>query len=52
MRLEVPGPVITLLTDFGLEDPSVGSMKGVVLDINPQASLVALTHCVPAIVRG
>jgi len=47
VRLEVPGPVITLLTDFGLADPYVGSMKGVVLGINPHAVLVDLTHCVP-----
>ena len=42
----MPGPVITLLTDFGLADAYVGAMKGVVLGINPQANLVDLTHYV------
>ncbi len=41
------GPVITLLTDFGLADAYVGAMKGVVLRTNPQANLVDLTHDVP-----
>ncbi len=41
------GPVITLLTDFGLADAYVGAMKGVVLAANPQATLVDLTHDVP-----
>ncbi len=37
-------PVITLLTDFGLKDPYVGSMKGVILRINPWCTLVDITH--------
>jgi S-adenosylmethionine hydrolase len=37
-------PLITLSTDFGLADPYVGVMKGVILEINPQARLVDLTH--------
>src|SRR5574337_781164 len=36
--------VITLLTDFGLSDPFVGMMKGVILGINPSAVLVDLCH--------
>jgi len=36
--------VITLSTDFGIEDPYVGIMKGVILGINPQAHVVDLTH--------
>ncbi len=36
--------VITLTTDFGLKDPFVGIMKGVILGINPDASIVDLTH--------
>lgn len=36
--------VITLTTDFGLRDPFVGVMKGVILGINPAAQLVDLTH--------
>ncbi|CAI2717859.1 SAM hydrolase/SAM-dependent halogenase family protein [Nitrospina watsonii] len=37
-------PVITLTTDFGLNDPYVGIMKGVILNIAPDAQLVDLTH--------
>ena len=40
-------PIITLLTDFGLDDAFVGIMKGVILGIDPQARLVDLTHAVP-----
>jgi S-adenosyl-L-methionine hydrolase (adenosine-forming) len=35
---------ITLLTDFGLKDPYVGVMKGVILSINPDARIVDITH--------
>ncbi len=40
-------PIITLLTDFGTQDPFVGVMKGVILSICPSARLVDLTHEVP-----
>ena len=36
--------IITLLTDFGVKDPYVGIMKGVVLGLNPNAAIVDLTH--------
>ena len=36
--------VITLLTDFGTEDHYVASMKGVILSINPQCTLIDITH--------
>ncbi|MCZ7624932.1 MAG: SAM-dependent chlorinase/fluorinase [Candidatus Methylomirabilis sp.] len=36
--------VITLLTDFGLSDPFVGIMKGVILGISPHVALVDLCH--------
>ena len=39
-------PPIVLTTDFGLADPYVGVMKGVVLRINPDAALIDLTHLV------
>ncbi len=39
--------VITLTTDFGLGDPFVGQMKGVILSIAPEATIVDLTHEVP-----
>jgi len=42
----LPG-LITLTTDFGLRDPFVGIMKGVLLSICPSARLVDLTHDVP-----
>jgi len=37
-------PIITLTTDFGLRDPFVGIMKGVILGICREAQLVDLTH--------
>ena len=37
-------PIITLTTDFGLKDPFVGIMKGVILSICPQATVIDLTH--------
>jgi S-adenosylmethionine hydrolase len=40
--------IITLTTDFGLFDPYVGIMKGVILGIAPEAVLVDITHDVPA----
>jgi S-adenosylmethionine hydrolase len=40
-------PVITLLTDFGLADPYVGQMKGVIAGICSAATVVDLTHAVP-----
>lgn len=41
-------PLITLLTDFGERDYFVASMKGVILNINPQAQIVDLSHHVTA----
>ncbi|MEO8661082.1 MAG: SAM-dependent chlorinase/fluorinase [Bryobacteraceae bacterium] len=40
----MPRPIITLTTDFGLSDHYVGTMKGVILGIAPQASLVDISH--------
>jgi hypothetical protein len=42
-----PSGLITLLTDFGDRDWFVASMKGVILTINPHATLVDLSHHVP-----
>jgi hypothetical protein len=36
--------IITLTTDFGLSDPFVGIMKGVILGIAPNARLVDISH--------
>jgi S-adenosylmethionine hydrolase len=45
----VPHPLgrITLLTDFGDRDYFVASMKGVILTINPHATIIDLSHHVP-----
>ena len=40
--------IITLLTDFGLRDPYVGIMKGVILSINPDAQIIDISHTVKA----
>ena len=40
-------PVIALLTDFGTSDHYAGTMKGVVLGICPDATLVDISHDVP-----
>jgi len=40
-------PIITLLTDFGAQDYFVGAMKGAILSINPDASIVDITHEIP-----
>jgi len=40
--------IITLTTDFGTGSPYVAAMKGSILSINPQATLIDLTHEVPA----
>ena len=40
-------PVIALLTDFGTRDHYAGTMKGVMLGICPDATLVDITHDVP-----
>ena len=40
-------PLIALLSDFGTADHYVGTMKGVMLGICPEAALVDITHDVP-----
>lgn len=39
--------LIAVLTDFGIEDPFVGIMKGVILKRAPGAQIVDLTHAIP-----
>ncbi|MEY2413677.1 MAG: hypothetical protein QOD84_2283 [Acidobacteriaceae bacterium] len=39
-------PIITLTTDFGLNDHFVGTLKGVILEIVPEASIVDISHSV------
>jgi S-adenosylmethionine hydrolase len=38
------GGIITLTTDFGTGSPYVAAMKGVILSLNPRATIVDLTH--------
>jgi len=40
--------IITLTTDFGSGSPYVGAMKGAILSIAADASIVDLTHDIPA----
>ncbi len=39
-------PIIALLSDFGITDPYVGIMKGVISTIAPGAPLIDLTHLI------
>ena len=43
----MPRPVIALLTDFGVRDHYAGTMKGVILGICPDVTLVDISHEVP-----
>jgi S-adenosylmethionine hydrolase len=40
----LPNPIITLTTDYGTNDHLVGTLKGVILKINPDATIVDITH--------
>lgn len=40
-------PFISLTSDFGVQTQGVGTMKGVALDISPDASVVHLMHGLP-----
>lgn len=42
--METRSGIITLTTDFGLIDPYVAMMKGVILSINPKAVIIDITH--------
>jgi len=39
-------PIITLTTDYGTSDHLVGTLKGVILKINPDATIVDITHAI------
>ena len=41
-------PLVTLTTDFGANDHFVGAMKGVILDIVPDAQIIDICHAVQA----
>jgi len=38
--------LITLTSDFGLRDPYVAEMKGVILTLNPKATIIDISHCI------
>jgi S-adenosyl-L-methionine hydrolase (adenosine-forming) len=40
-------PIVALITDFGTRDHYAGTMKGVVLGLCPEATLVDITHDIP-----
>lgn len=40
--------IITLTTDFGISDHFVGTIKGVILEINPDAEIIDISHSVQA----
>jgi S-adenosylmethionine hydrolase len=39
-------PIITLTTDFGYDDAYVAAVKGAILNINPEANIVDISHSV------
>lgn len=40
--------IVTFTTDFGLQDPFVGIMHGVVLNVHPETRIVDICHAVPS----
>jgi len=48
MVKELAVSVITLMTDFGIKDGTVGVMKGVIWGICPSAQISDLSHMIPA----
>ena len=50
----MPRPVITFLTDFGLQDDFVGTCHGVIKGIAPDADVIDVTHGIPpqAVLQG
>ena len=43
----MPRPIVALTSDFGLTDGYVASMKGVILEIAPDATIVDVAHNLP-----
>jgi S-adenosyl-L-methionine hydrolase (adenosine-forming) len=46
LRVEVDLKIITLLTDFGLQDGFVGTMRGVILGIAPDTQIADISHSI------
>ena len=42
----MPNRLVTLTTDFGLNDHFVGAMRGVILNIHPEAQIVDICNTV------
>ena len=42
--LKMPRPILTLTSGFGVSDHYVGTMKGIILGICPQAQIVDVSH--------
>ena len=54
LALAMANQIITLTTDFGRADTYVAQMKGVILSINPAATIIDVMHEIPPqdVVRG
>ncbi len=39
--------LVTLITDFGIQDPYVGQMKGAILSRNPEVQIIDICHHIP-----
>src|SRR5260370_7045499 len=48
VKNSLPNAIITLTTDYGTNDHLVGTLKGVILKINPDVTIVDITHNVTA----
>ena len=48
MAVSVASPIVTLTSDFGISDHYVGTMKGVILSRCPKATIIDITHELPA----
>lgn len=44
----MPSRIISLTTDFGIGSPYIAEMKGVIYSINPNATIVEISHAVAA----
>jgi S-adenosylmethionine hydrolase len=40
-------PTIAIITDFGIDDPFVGVMKGIIAGIAPQVRIIDICHSIP-----
>jgi S-adenosylmethionine hydrolase len=41
---DLTNPIVTLTTDYGTNDHLVGVLKGVILKINPEVTIIDITH--------